>query len=60
MDQMMADVSDIPEVNAGDAAVIIGRSEAEEITACDLAAQTGTISNEILSRLGERLQREMN
>ncbi len=60
MDQMMADVSDIPEVNAGDAAVIIGRSEADEITACDLAAQTGTISNEILSRLGERLQREMN
>jgi len=60
MDQMMADVSDIPGVNAGDAAVIIGRSEAEEITACDLAAQTGTISNEILSRLGERLQREMN
>ncbi|MEA4932326.1 MAG: serine racemase VanT catalytic subunit [Lawsonibacter sp.] len=59
MDQMLVDVSDIPNVKAGDVTVIIGRSGDERITACDLAAQDGTISNEILSRLGERLQREI-
>lgn len=59
MDQMLVDVSDIPDVKAGDVAVIIGQSGDERITACDLAAQDGTISNEILSQLGERLQREI-
>ena len=59
MDQMLVDVSDIQDVKAGDVAVIIGQSGDERITACDLAAQDGTISNEILSRLGERLQREI-
>lgn len=57
MDQTIVDVSDIPEVRAGDTAVVIGRSGAEEITACDLAEQSGTITNEILSRLGGRLER---
>jgi serine/alanine racemase len=59
MDQTLVDVSAIPDVRAGDAAVIIGRSDDAEITACDLAEQAGTISNEILSRLGERLERQM-
>ena len=59
MDQMRPDVSDIPNVQAGDAAVIIGRSGDKKITACDLAEQTGTISNETLSRIGGRLQREI-
>lgn len=59
MDQMLADISDIPDVQAGDAAVIIGQSGEAKITACDLAEQTGTISNEILSRLGQRLERQM-
>ncbi|MGE4353838.1 MAG: serine racemase VanT catalytic subunit [Oscillospiraceae bacterium] len=59
MDQILIDISNIPNVKAGDAAVIIGQSGDEKITACDLAEQTGTISNEILSRLGERLQREI-
>lgn len=57
MDQTLVDVSGIPGVKAGDAAVVIGRSGTEEITACDLAEQSGTISNEILSRLGGRLER---
>lgn len=59
MDQTMADITDIPDVNAGDIAVIIGKSGKEEITAYDLAEQTGTITNEILSRLGARLERIM-
>lgn len=57
MDQTMVDITNIPGVQSGDAAVLIGKSGGEEITACELAAQTGTISNEILSRLGSRLER---
>lgn len=57
MDQTIVDVSHIPEVKAGDVAVVIGRSGAEEISACELAERTGTITNEILSGLGERLCR---
>ncbi len=59
MDQMLVDISNIPNVIVGDVAVIIGESADEKITACDLAEQTGTISNEILSRLGERLERQI-
>lgn len=59
MDQMLVDISHIPNVKSGDIAVIIGQSGDEKITACDLAEQTVTISNEILSRLGERLERQL-
>ena len=54
MDQMLVDVTDIPDAAAGDTAVLIGTSGSRQITACDLAEQTGTITNEILSRLGNR------
>ena len=57
MDQTLVDVTDIPGVAPGDTAVLIGRSEEREISACDLAGQTGTISYEILSRLSARLER---
>lgn len=57
MDQMLADVSDISEVRAGDEAVLIGRSGAEEITGELFAEWCGTITNEVFSRLGERLER---
>ena len=57
MDQMLVDVTDIPDAAAGDTAVLIGTSGSRKITACDLAEQTGTITNEILSRLGNRLNR---
>lgn len=57
MDQMLVDISKIPKVNVGDVAVIIGQSGDEKITACDLAEQIGTITNEVLSRLGQRLER---
>jgi serine/alanine racemase len=59
MDQMLVDVTDIPDVQAGDVAVVIGQAGKEAITACELAEQTGTISNEILSRLGARLERQI-
>lgn len=57
MDQTLVDATEIPETAPGDEAVLIGKSGAEEITACDVAEAAGTISNEILSRLGGRLER---
>jgi len=57
MDSISVDVSDIPDICSGDVAVIIGKDGAEEISACDVAGQAGTIANEILSRLGPRLGR---
>jgi len=57
MDQMSVDVTDIPNVERSDIAVIIGQSGNAEISVGDIAEQAGTISNEILSRMGGRLQR---
>lgn len=59
MDQTLVDVSGIPdgEISQGDIAVLIGRSGQKEITAGELAERCGTITNEILSRLGARLER---
>lgn len=57
MDQMIVDISEISGVKPGDVAVVIGRYGEEEITAGELAGWDGTITNEILSRLGGRLKR---
>jgi len=57
MDQMIADITNVPEAQSGDIATIIGKSGQYERTAYDLAEAGGTITNEILSRLGERLKR---
>lgn len=57
MDQTLVDVTSVPGAAAGDTAVLIGTSGSESIGVCELAHQSGTISNEILSRLGPRLKR---
>lgn len=57
MDQTLVDVTDISCPSPGAEAVLIGRFGTEEITAYDLARECGTITNEVLSRLGERLTR---
>ncbi|MGI6013944.1 MAG: serine racemase VanT catalytic subunit [Oscillospiraceae bacterium] len=59
MDQTIVDVSSIPNVAPGDTAVLIGSSGTQAISACDWTQQCGTITNEILSRLGARLERVM-
>lgn len=59
MDQLFADVTDIPRVERGDTAVLIGRDAAEELAAPDVAEAAGSISNELLSRLGRRLDSYM-
>lgn len=57
MDQLCLDVTDAGEVKPGDVATFIGRDGAEFISCEEFAAKCGTISNEVLSRLGKRLPR---
>lgn len=56
MDQLFLDVSKIPGVRAGDEAVFIGESLGQRIRAEEMAQAAGTITNELLSRLGKRLE----
>ena len=57
MDQLTLDVTDVPEILPDDEAVFIGKSGRFRLTAEDMAEKAGTITNEILSRLGSRLHR---
>lgn len=54
---MLVDVTDVPVVKSDDFAILIGKSRKQEITAYDLAEKSKTITNELLSRLGNRLNR---
>jgi alanine racemase len=53
MDQLMVDVTDIPDVTHGDAVTLLGDS----ISADCLAEQVGTISYEIICGIGKRVPR---
>jgi len=57
MDMLMIDVTNIDNVAAGDIATLIGKDGKEEIRCEDVAAASGTITNDILCRTGERLPR---
>lgn len=57
MDMTMVDVSRLPDVRVGDEAVLIGRQGADEITADEVAELQGTISYEVLCRIGPRVPR---
>ena len=57
MDQMMADVTDIPDAETDDEVVLIGEDGKERITAEDIARWSGTISYEILLSVGSRVER---
>lgn len=56
MDQLMLDVTGIGGVQVGDEAVFIGRSGDRVIYAEELAQNSGSITNELFSRLGARLE----
>ena len=56
MDQLTVDVTDIPNVRVGSEAVLIGAAGGEKIFAPQLAGACGTITNELLSRMGARLK----
>lgn len=57
MDQLMLDVSSIPDVQAGEIVTLIGKDGNLEITADDWANQLNTISWEILCSFKHRLPR---
>lgn len=57
MDQLMADVTHIPDIHQGDVAVLVGRDGTGYIPAEDVAYKAGTLTNEFLSRLGPRLSK---
>ena len=56
MDQIVVDINNIDDVKQGDIATIIGKDGKEEIRCEDLAERGNTITNEILCRLGQRLE----
>jgi alanine racemase len=57
MDQMVLELTEVPEAAVGDVATLIGADGAEEITAWDLGESIPTIVDEVLVALGERLPR---
>ena len=57
MDLMMIDVSNIDNVQVGDEVVLMGRDGSEEISAGELAEKAGTITWEIITRIGARVRR---
>ena len=57
MDQLLVDVTDMEGVAPGDTATLIGRGGDAVLTAEEAAQAAGTITNELLSRLGPRLER---
>ncbi len=57
MDLTMVDVTEIPSVQTGDEAVVIGRQGSQQISAQDLAAWQDTIPYEVLCALGKGIPR---
>jgi len=57
MDQAVLDVTEIPGVKAGDEVVILGTQGEQTISAVDHAEAENTISWEVFTRIGARVQR---
>jgi alanine racemase len=57
MDQTVVDVTEIPEVAAGDEVALLGQQGAESITAEDHARWAGTIPWEIFTSIAARVER---
>lgn len=57
MDQLMLDVSSVPQVKAGDIATLIGRDGSEEIRADWLGSLYGTIPQEVVCGITSRVPR---
>lgn len=58
MDALMVDITDIPEAQMWDEAVIMGRQGSEEITVHDLAKLKNSVSYEVLTSWRLRLRRK--
>jgi len=57
MDQILVDITHLPEVAEGERVVLLGRDGAHEIGAADLAELAGCIPYEILIGIGNRVPR---
>ena len=57
MDQLMMDVSDVPEAKSGDIVTLIGTDGSDRITADDLAQIYGTIGYEVVCGISKRVPR---
>ncbi len=60
MDQTMIDVTEIPEAQAGDEVVLIGKQGADEISAEEAAARLGTNNYETVTTISARVPRVYN
>ena len=57
MDQLMLDVTDVPEAKEGDIVTLIGSDGDENITADELAGLYGTIGYEVVCGISKRVPR---
>jgi len=57
MDQLMVDLTDVPEARVGDEVVILGRQGRERIMVDEVAGLLDTINYEIICQLGQRIPR---
>lgn len=57
MDQLIVDISDMEDVAQGDIVTLIGMDQTERISAEEMAGHCNTITNELVSRLGERVKK---
>jgi alanine racemase len=57
MDLTMVDVTDVPGVQLGDEAVLWGQQDGAEISVAEVAQWQGSITYEVLTRLGKRVPR---
>lgn len=55
MDQLVIDITDTEDIAVGDTAILIGGEEDNEVSAPSVAGRSGSISNELLCRMGARL-----
>lgn len=58
MDQIMIDVTSVPEVRTGDEAVLFGKQGKEYLAVDELARKMGTINYEVVCMLGGRVPRK--
>lgn len=56
MDQLAIDITERSNITVGDIVTLIGRDDANEVLASEVAEASDTITNEILSRMGSRLK----
>ena len=57
MDQMMVDVTEIPDAAMGDEVILLGQSGEERLTADDMGAMLNTIGYEIVCDISKRVER---